>query len=315
MTVRTNSAPNPPKRILIARGGAIGDFILTLPVFQALKASFPQATLGCLSATGRGEIAEMAGLADEIRNVDDRCWTSFFVRGGQLDGVACNWLSSFDCIISYLHDPKEIWRANVVRISDAFYSSGCHRPMDEADVAASVTLLRVLEPMGIYDADTVPRINLSDPELNSGIIALHPGSGSESKNWTEKNWCELISLMLELENGKVKLMIVGGEAETKKVRRLGSKFPNPRLRVLLNEPLTSVAHELTACQIYVGHDSGITHLAAALGVRCIVIWAKTNDRVWKPIGERVHILKDADNITMIEPRKVFEVVKRFTYVH
>jgi heptosyltransferase-2 len=187
--------------------------------------------------------------------------------------------------------------------------------MDEADVAASVTLLRVLEPMGIYDADTVPRINLSDPELNSGIIALHPGSGSESKNWTEENWCELISLILELENGKVKLMIVGGEAETKKVRRLRSKFPNPRLRVLLNETLTSLAHELTACQIYVGHDSGITHLAAALGVRCIVIWAQTNDGVWKPIGERVHILKGADNITMIEPRRVFEVVKRFTYVH
>ncbi|SVC53437.1 uncharacterized protein METZ01_LOCUS306291, partial [marine metagenome] len=112
MTVRTNSAPKSPKRILIARGGAIGDFILTLPVFQALKASFPQATLACLSPAGRGEIAQMAGLADEIRNVDDRCWASFFVRNGELDGVVCNWLSSFDCIISYFHDPNETWKTN-----------------------------------------------------------------------------------------------------------------------------------------------------------------------------------------------------------
>ena len=113
----------------------------------------------------------------------------------------------------------------------------------------------------------------------------------------------------------MKLIIVGGEAETKRVKSLESKFQNPRLRLLLNEPLTSVARVLSGCGIFVGHDSGITHLVAAMGVRCIVIWAQTNDGVWKPIGERVHILKGADNITMIEPRRVFEVVKRFTYVH
>ena len=201
----------------------------------------------------------------------------------------------------------------MARISDAFYSSGCHRPMDEAGEPASVILLKALEPMGIFGADPVPRIYLSGPELNSGTIGLHPGSGSESKNWPEENWRQLISLLLE--KGNVRLMVVGGEAETKKVRRLGSKFPNPRLRVLLNEPLTSVARELAACTLFVGHDSGITHLAAAMGVRCIVIWVQTNDRVWKPIGERVHILKGDDNITMIEPRRVFEAVKRFTYAH
>ena len=313
IAAKINSAQKPLKRILIVRGGGIGDFILTLPVFQALKAFFPQATLGCLSPAGRGEIAQMAGLADEIRNVDDRCWASFFVRDGQLNGVACNWLSSFDCIISYLHDPNETWKTNVVRVSNAFYLGGCHQPGEISDVPASITLLKALEAIGIFHADPVPRIICSDAVLKSGTIALHPGSGSESKNWPEENWIELISLLLEQEN--MELMIVGGEAETKRVRRLGSKFPDPRLRLLLNEPLTSVARELAGCRIFVGHDSGITHLAAALGVRCIVIWAQTNDGVWKPIGERVHILKGADNITMIEPRRVFEVVKRFTYVH
>ena len=310
MTVITNSAPKTPKRILIARGGAIGDFILTLPVFQALKASFPQATLACLSPAGRGEIAQMAGLADEIRNVDDRCWASFFVRDGQLDGVACNWLSSFDCIISYLHDPNETWKTNVARVSDAFYMGGCHQPGEISDVPASVTLLKALEPMGIFHADPVPRIVHSGAVLKSGTIALHPGSGSESKNWPEEYWCQLIPLLLE--QGNVKLMLVGGEAESERVKRLGSKFSSPRLRLLLNEPLTRVARELTGCKIFVGHDSGITHLAAALGVRCIVIWAKSNDRVWKAIGERVHILKGENNVTMIEPCRVFEVVKRFT---
>jgi len=289
------------------RGGAIGDFILTLPVFQALRASFPKATLACLSPVGRGEIAQMAGLADEIRNVDDRCWAPFFARAGQLGGVACSWLSSFDCIISFLHDPNEIWKTNVVRVSDALFYNGCHQPSEFVDVSASVTLLKALEPMGIFNADPVPRIFIPDAVMNSETIAFHPGSGSESKNWPEESWVQLISLLIKQEN--MKLMIVGGEAETKRVRRLGSKFPNPRLRLLLNEPLTNVVRELAGCRIFVGHDSGITHLAAALGVRCVVLWAQTNEKVWRPLGEMVHILKPYNNITPVEPRAVFKIVK------
>ena len=304
---KTNSTPTHFKRILIARGGAIGDFILTLPVFQALKASFPQVTLGCLSPAGRGQIAQMAGLADEIRNVDDRCWASFFVKDSQLDGVACNWLSSFDCIISYLHDPSETWKTNVVRVSDAFYLGGCHHPGEMSDVPASISLLKALQPIGIFHADPVPRIIHSNTVLKSETIACHPGSGSESKNWPEEYWCQLIALLLK--QGSMDLMIVGGESEAKRVRRLGSKFPNARLRLLLNEPLTSVARELTRCKIFVGHDSGITHLAAALGVRCVVIWAQTNEKVWRPPGEIVHILKPNNNTTPIEPRAVFQIIK------
>ena len=313
MAAKTNSAPTHLKRILITRGGAIGDFILTLPVFQALKAAFPQATFGCLSPVGRGEIAQMAGMADEIRNVDDRCWASFFVRDGQLDVVACNWLSSFDCIISYLHDPNETWKTNVVRVSDAFFYSGCHQPGEASDVPASVTLLKALEPMGIFHADPVPRIVCSDVVLKSGTIALHPGSGSESKNWPEEYWCQLISLLLE--HGNVKLVLVGGEAESERVRRLGSKFPTPRLRLFLNKPLMSVARELAGCRIFVGHDSGITHMAAALGVRCVVLWSQTNEKVWGPPGEMVHKLKPYNNTTPVEPRAVFQIVKKLTSVH
>ncbi len=306
MTVRTNSVSPLPNRILIVRGGAIGDFILTLPVFQALKASFSQATLACLSPVGRGEIVQMTGMVDEIRNLDDRCWASFFAENGQHDEAVCEWLSSFNCIVSFLHDPKGIWETNVVRVSGALFLKGCHRPVDDVGEPASVALLRALEPLGIFNVDPAPRICLSVPRLNSETIALHPGSGSESKNWPVQNWCELISLFLE--QGNMKLMIVGGETEIQKVRHLRNRFNESRLRVLLNEPLTYVAHKLAACCAFVGHDSGITHLAAALGIPCVVLWAKTNAKVWQPIGERVKILKGSGGVTMIKPHTVIEAV-------
>jgi ADP-heptose:LPS heptosyltransferase len=306
MTVKTNSVSPLPNRILIVRGGAIGDFILTLPVFQALKASFPQANLACLSPVGRGEIVQMAGMVDEIRNLDDRCWASLFAENGQHDEAVCEWLSSFNCIVSFLHDPKGIWEANVVRVSGALFLKGCHRPVDDVGEPASVALLRALEPIGIFNVDPAPRICLSVPRLNPETIALHPGSGSESKNWPVQNWYELISLFLK--QGNMKLMIVGGEAEIQKVRHLRNRFNESKLRVLLNEPLTNVARKLSACCAFVGHDSGITHLAAALGIPCVVLWAKTNEKVWRPIGERVKILKGFGGVTMIKPHTVIEAV-------
>jgi len=224
-----------------------------------------------------------------------------------LDGVAYKWLSSFDCIISYFHDPNETWKTNVVRVSNAFYLEGCHHPGQISDVPASISLLKALEPIGIFHADPVPRIIYSEAVLKSGRIALHPGSGSESKNWPEEHWCQLIALLLK--QGNVKLVLVGGEAESERVRRLASKFPIPRLRLSLNEPLARVARELAGCRIFVGHDSGITHLAAALGVRCVVLWAQTNEKVWRPLGEMAHILKQYNNTTPVEPRAVFKIVK------
>ena len=99
------------------------------------------------------------------------------------------------------------------------------------------------------------------------------------------------------------------------MRRLGSKFPISRLRLLLNEPLTRVARELAGCRIFVGHDSGITHLAAALGVRCVILWAQTNEKVWGPPGEMANILKPYNDTTPVDPRAVFQIVKKLTSVY
>ena len=296
-----------PKKILIIRGGAIGDFILTLPVFQALKVLLPTAEIGCLSPPGIGELARMAGLSDEVRCLEDGCWAMFFVEQGELDSAASEWLASFDYIISFLHDPGGVWRANVARVTEGRFLTGCHRPTDESAEPASMTLLRVLEPLGIVQADPLARIVLAQPPTRSNIIALHPGSGSELKNWPEQKWEQFISILIK--DGE-SLLLVGGEAEFEKVRRLAALFPNANLRVLLNEPLTTVSRELAACRLFVGHDSGITHLAAALGLPCLVLWAETNEKVWRPLGDHVHIIKNPDGIMLIEPCFIFGLIKK-----
>jgi heptosyltransferase-2 len=80
-------------RILVVRGGAIGDFILTLPVLDALRENYPNALVGCLAPAGLGELALTAGLADEIQDLDGREWAGFFVSEWSLDPNMVKWLS------------------------------------------------------------------------------------------------------------------------------------------------------------------------------------------------------------------------------
>ena len=69
--------------------------------------------------------------------------------------------------------------------------------------------------------------------------------------------------------------------------------------VLSGSPLPDVAGVLAACRAYVGNDSGVTHLAAALGLPVVAIFGPSDPEKWAPRGDRVRILRDPclDHIT------------------
>jgi heptosyltransferase III len=87
-------------------------------------------------------------------------------------------------------------------------------------------------------------------------------------------------------------------------------LPTQTVTVLDCAPLLAVARELQACAAYVGNDSGISHLAAAIGVPSVVLFGPTNPVVWRPLGPRVVILKqsDAPCCADISPEEVFHAV-------
>jgi heptosyltransferase-2 len=64
----------PRGKILVIRGGAIGDFILTLPVFSALRQQFPQTRLDVLAYPHIAQLALVGGLVDEVRAIDREHW-------------------------------------------------------------------------------------------------------------------------------------------------------------------------------------------------------------------------------------------------
>lgn len=119
-------------------------------------------------------------------------------------------------------------------------------------------------------------------------IACHPGSGSPSKNWPLEKWSEF--LLWLIEESPARPVIVGGEADKSQLEKLKALLPRGRYELWENLPLPQLAHRLSECAAFVGHDSGITHLAAAVGIPTTAIWGFTNPDVWRPVGPRVKLI-------------------------
>jgi heptosyltransferase-2 len=298
-------------KILVIRGGAIGDFILTLPAIAALRRQFPQAHLEVLGYPHIIQLAIAGGLVDRAQSIEAGPLAAFFARNGPLSEHLIDYFSEFDLIVSYLYDPDRIFQANVARCTRAQFIAGPHRPDERAGLHAAKVFLKPLERLAIFDADPVPRLAINHQPSAINQLALHPGSGSETKNWPEANWAELLEHLIH--STSLKLLLVGGEAEGERLQRLAAALPPSRLRVAQSLPLADLARRLQESFAYIGHDSGISHLAAALDLPAILIWSHAPAEVWKPPGEKIITLHHPSGIQHLPVARVLTELARLEF--
>jgi heptosyltransferase-2 len=110
-----------------------------------------------------------------------------------------------------------------------------------------------------------------------------------------------------MHSTELNVLLVGGEAEGERLQRLAAALPPARTRVAQSLPLADLARLLQPCAAFIGHDSGISHLAAALGLPGLVLWGETSENIWRPPSKRVRILR---NPAGLESLTVDEVVKQ-----
>ena len=132
-------------KILVIRGGAIGDFILTLPVFAALRRQFPGTHLEVLGYPHIARLAAAGRLVDAVCSIEARALAGFFARGSQLDERLADYFAGFALIISFLFDPDGIFQENVTRCSKAPFIEGPHRPDEKLNLHATEAMLKPLE--------------------------------------------------------------------------------------------------------------------------------------------------------------------------
>lgn len=285
-------------RILIIRGGAIGDFILTLPGIKLLRDRYPRAHIELLGHLQIIALARNRFYADAVRSIESGALATLFAKDPVLSRELTEYFGSFDLIVSYLFDPEGIFQDNLRRCGIKLFIAGPAKLSDREH--AALQLARPLEALSLYLEDRATTIYLADEDREFArnflggdarpIIAFHPGSGSETKNWPIENWKELGE---RLFSTGLAVLVISGEADEERARFLDSVWKERPVRFAKHLPLTQLAGLLENA-LFLGHDSGISHLAASAGARCILLFGPTDSAIWAPMNERVTVLQAPD---------------------
>jgi heptosyltransferase-2 len=295
-------------RILVIRGGAIGDFILTLPALKALRDAYPDARVEILGYKHIAVLAENRFYAQAVRSIEYGPLSSFFARNSELPAELANYFASFDLTISYLYDPDRIFENNLRRCGVENLLCGPAKIVETA-IHAARQLARPIEQLGIGVGDLTEKVfsSTDDQQFAKGflqflqrpILAIHPGSGSTEKNWPLENWIALFSRNGGVpltedkcgeEGNAFSLVVISGEADKTEAEAFEHEWKNREVRFAKNLPLPHLAAVLER-SIFIGHDSGISHLAAAAGANCVLLFGPTDPVVWAPRNKNVQILR------------------------
>lgn len=230
--------------------------------------------------------------ADSAFALDDLDLAPFFGARSELPLRWCEFFRKHELVLSYLNDPSGIFEQNVRACGVKKFFAGSYRIEEGAH--ASVQLARPLSQLGIAVNDFAPRIKLNPAEremlraqFGQQLITLHPGSGSPGKNWPIENWTALIEELLSVAKCP-RILVIGGESDEKEIVYIRERFEE-RVDYATNWPLRKLAVLLSHSR-FVGHDSGISHLAVATGARCTILFGATDPEVWAPRNENAHIL-------------------------
>jgi len=289
-------------RILVVRGGAIGDFVLTLPAIKLLRDAFPQAHIEILGYRHIIALAERRFYADAIRSIESGTLAAFFARDAALPVELTEYFGSFDLILSYLFDPDGIFHDNLKRCGIKVFIAG--PPKVEGHEHAALQLARPLEQIGLHLKRPAARIYPTEADREfarnfiGNFIALHPGSGSKAKNWPIEKWKKLGDHLFS--SGRT-VLVIAGEADEERLGVLETAWKDKPVRFAKNLPLPHLA-ALFETSLFIGHDSGISHIAAATGAKSILLFGPTDPAIWAPANENVTVLRapnrNLDSLTL-----------------
>jgi heptosyltransferase-3 len=288
-------------RILVIRGGAIGDFILTIPAIKLIREQLPVTPhLEILGYPAITQVAKDAGLADSIRSIEYAALANFFNPNTILDPDLMSYFESFHVVVSYLFDPDGFFHINMKKSGVDTYLACSHRINESASIPAAAQLAKPLEELALFLDDPAPCLSWPAPLIQEAEeflapdarpIAIHPGSGSPSKNWPTAHWTQLADWLHD-NHPAAPLLIISGEADTENAATLighctARNIPFQHAESL---PLSTLGAILARCAFFIGHDSGVSHLAAASGLPSLLLFGPTNPAIWAPQNQHVNTL-------------------------
>lgn len=287
--------------ILFIHQGALGDLILSLPALYSLRVSSPKA-----SWTMAGNPETLFLLKDrfyvqEVVSIHRREWAALLQEEANLPEPFKRFLASFERAYVFTKKKPEvlirgmnrsgvkktIWLPSLPDVGQPHSLTARQKEVLASEHIPWVETDKLLFP-GSEDLqkgrEYLARLGGQGPWW-----AIHPGSGSPHKNWSWERFSETAQAISRLSG--IKPFFILGPAEMEAFPELAEKISGLGFPVLTDAPLPILAGVLSHCAGYLGNDSGISHLAAALGLQVVVLFGPTDPKIWRPRGKKVTILQ------------------------
>ncbi|MFQ5991535.1 MAG: glycosyltransferase family 9 protein [Nitrospiraceae bacterium] len=291
------------RTILVVHPGSLGDVLLSRPALRALRTTFQKHELGLIVSGGIGGLLEAAGEVTAAFAMETNALTGLMARSASFSQPVCRWVERCDVAVCWMNDAggrlesalAERGVARVVMQSPHSVGEPSHHQAERFLETLQLIVPRgdvpdpsLQLPQGLMDEGRarLTRIGASESQV---VVALHPGSGSFHKCANPALFRRTIEW---LDTRGAVPVLISGPADDVMVAAVSSGCLKPPM-ILRDLSIAEVAGVLSQVQLFIGHDSGLTQLAAATSIPTIAVFGPTSTQRWAPRGHHVKILTGA----------------------
>jgi heptosyltransferase-2 len=319
----------PVKKILAVKMADLGDTLAITPALRALRLSYPQARIEVLTTNG-GPVLEGLPYLDRVVYFNKYLFDEPLqaLKPANL-WVALRFLSSlvfarYDTVILFHHltlrfgvlkfaalvlstfasrrvglDNGRGWFLNV-KIPDRGFDAATERQywLELAGAAGADNASNTRPEISISESDrrkaAALRLEIAGAEEGAPLVAIHPGSGSYSlaRRWFPGRFALVADTLVEKYG--VRIALVGGREEAELCQEVISRMRHPggAVNIAGKTGLRQVCAFFERCDLFIGNDAGLMHLAATVGTPVVAIFGPTNPKAWQPYGTSGAELED-----------------------
>lgn len=270
--------------------GALGDFVCFLPALHALIEQYS------VDLLARSEFAAIAPAGVRVESLERFEVRQLFSDDGAREPEVRQFFASYDAVYSWFAHQQPAFVAALQNASQGraqvFPFRPVSRNLHQADYYLACLKrapLRQSKPSVALDSDAQiwsAAFCHSNGIGDEPLLLVAPGSGAREKNWLAAHYLQIIHWWRDQCSGKV--IVVVGPVE---LERGGFESFSASAVLARGLDLAQLAALLARSDLYLGNDSGVSHLAAAVGARTVALFGPSDERQWAPRGPRVAILR------------------------
>ncbi len=284
-------------RILIVHQGALGDLVLALPAIKGLRDALQPTRLEMLGHPWTLALVHGHPYADAVTDINRADMAFLFLEAAPLPATLKRDIGHFDAAFCFSRSEALAHNLRRAGIREVFTLS----PFPDKRMHVIDHHLSSLKAFGIAAAATPPMIHLRHEERQEaarfllrkgwdlqGIVAIHPGAGSRKKAWPAARFAALARALASTGH---QILIIEGPADEAAAAEVVAGLGDIRYLLVRDLPIARLAALLGFASLFIGNDSGISHVAAALNKPTIALFGPTDPFVWAPRNDRAFWLQ------------------------